>query len=1030
MVDEFLQRAPSTERDIHTTYNQYQSALAATQFAFFAKRFPKVLDPVRTTHNGGHTRKFGLLDNSLAALSKVALASEQVAVIKHWCLILAKPVLKWQPRLTEIMAKDMRQLETIHEISRTRIPPEDWPETKESIAQAYQTYRTELLATTHGHLFNDFPVQIHPTDWELYFKVRGRLIRELKTVQKRLSNEANSVSSELSTQALQLKIRLKGLNDLQHLIRKSWELDLDPRIVEAYQHFKERSTKNWPTFLSPAVLQNMAATRIAIIEKSQDLGTFDAIQTRLATSSELAALDNFLKVVDKPESYKPAKHDHSITKGSVPTNPVPPKIVRAELAEQHCQNQRQPKLSTNSPVSIQSYGDNVLRQRIASLRGKLFDVPRDTSRDVIEDEIRRLEQLVLASSPTPSLETNAAAHQQTLVRKISTDQKPSFRSLKEINEQVLESATVNHAESKRARRPEESDRAYEGEVPLPKRTSLPFQAINPPFKSDPTMSFSTDQSSEQLGSNSEVISDLKTQVAELKDLIRGLIFQQMSRPGTFSTLPVPEEIPVSIDDQGVPRSALGLDSIKEILNTPPTSDTTMEKKYAVEKRTLSTTIDSLPSGSSDASRGSLKIKYSSPHFSSESPKASQEPSKTTHTSPRSFSASPKPDLQGAFPGKASPVLPAKSAQSLLQELFPEESKENEAGEVTKGPGSPARIPIPQVPLTPAEDSGVPRRQSAERGHVRRIASKVGPLVETSAALELRYASKSLTEEDFRNIIPRGLHMQEWTQRGEFIKVFPKRDPWTLEQTGNYYIIFSNEENAKAYKAHVSHVHELARQHTPTSLTSEIAPPPGYIINGEDVFSLVQSYTLIPPQQKLFLQLLVAPFTPLQQNLFKRGGYAQILGEGREGVAQVLIIFLEGRQPSYFDISDAIHLDGQRRGLEWKLQSSESAIRKVDMREAVKKEDNGPLFEVGDTLSGVEADGPLDSGRRKRTVQDRLTTPTYGQRWILSFESVEEAKRFALQWHGRAFPWHKRASRKWKEDRFGEQILMVRAEVLW
>jgi hypothetical protein len=276
-------------------------------------------------------------------------------------------------------------------------------------------------------------------------------------------------------------------------------------------------------------------------------------------------------------------------------------------------------------------------------------------------------------------------------------------------------------------------------------------------------------------------------------------------------------------------------------------------------------------------------------------------------------------------------------------------------------------------------------------------------------------------------------MQEWTQRGEFVKVFPRRDPWTLEQTGNYYIIFRNEADAKAYREHVHHVHDLAKQHTPTSLTSEIAPPPGYIINGEDVSALIQSYALMPPQQKLFLQFLVPPFTPFHQNIFRRGGYAQILGEGREGIAQVMIEFLEGRQPSWFDISDAIYLDGRRRGLEWKLLPGESSIRKVDMKDPTKKDEISAVEEgeAGDVALGEqEASGAVESKKRKKTVQERAKTPMYGQRWILSFESVEEAKRFALVWHGRAFPWHARALKKWQEKGFGEQALMVRTEFLW
>jgi hypothetical protein len=479
------------------------------------------------------------------------------------------------------------------------------------------------------------------------------------------------------------------------------------------------------------------------------------------------------------------------------------------------------------------------------------------------------------------------------------------------------------------------------------------ETLSPPEAtiSGTTSDLITPSSIKQSGSESATISELRSHIAELKDLVRGLIFQQISRPVESPPSSTPTSIPPEV---------------MRLLSDEENSDSAFGKIIA-------------------------------------------EPTSS----------------------------PATTTKSLLEELFPEETKQVLVKETSEQPDTPPRIPVPHVPLDSTAEAGLTRRKVAEHSEKRRPMQKAIPLTDTSTVLELRFASKSLTEEDFRRLIPRGLHMQEWTRRGEFVKVFPKRDPRTLEKLGNYYIIFRNGKDAEVYREHVHHVYDLARQHTPTSLTSERPPPPGYMINGEDVSALVQSFSLIPPQQKLYLHYLSPPFTPFQQNIFKRGGYAQILGEGREGIAQVMVEFLAGRQPSWFDIHDSIYLDGRRRGLEWKLLPGESSIRKVDMNQRTKKNENSVLEDedetepdVEDALSDLELSGTESGGKRKKTVKEQAKTPTYGQRWILSFESVVEAKRFALAWHGRAFPWHGRALKKWQDKGFGEQTLMVNAEFLW
>lgn len=1022
ILDDFMARRPTSEPEIHATYHKYRKALMETELAFIAARLPNIINPVTSDpFQSRKDRKYGtytLAGHVDTVISSLGLSREQNTIVKIWCRSLGEPIVRWQARLAEIRAVNVSQIEEINRTSKQALLRGQRPETKEIISQAYRTYRTQLLATAYGHLFNDLPShlpsQIRLSDWKRIDNLRRLSRQKLEGIEESLSTADGVDYSALATQKLELGVRITGLSVLLGHIRQSWNLDLDDRVREAYIRLKKNLHGAWPTRLGLVVLNRLVEVRAGIKKRLlEPRGSTDLPKSKNAHF--LAALDEFFEVVETPASFKSDAQRYIQLKSDRQTN------ARAEIVDSNGERQRKPQSSISSPASLQPSNVDALSQRVAALRSKLFEAPRDTSRDMIEEEIRRLEQSFKASSSYLTTSTGHNA-QQLIDHSREKDAKDKYFQRKEA--QSLGNNGKNSTQPQtdmRSSQPSVNIRKVfdvrEPPLPLDRHTKMKGaqefkwsgqnlgevvkdiipskksrahfeRAISPMFDS----SVSTSQPNSPVSSDSAAISDLKIQVAELKDLVRGLIFQHMTIPGTYSGPPKLASMKASLlADDSAPTAPA---------EKPATMEPPLASKEAPQKSTNPPLV--------------------------ETPLVDRAPFKITYEM-----YPPDQDSRNAASKETSQVVQYQTSQSLLAELFPEETKVAVAEERREGPGSPGRIPIPHVPLISVNDSGT-ERHSTGISPVRRVRAKGPDLTPKSTVLELRYASKSLTEEDFRTLIPRGVHMHEWTQRGEFVKVIPKRDPWTLEQTGNYYIVFNSEENAKAYKQHVSHVHDLAKQHTPTSLTSEIAPPPGYTINGEDVSSLVQSYALIPPQQKLFLQYLVAPFTPLQQNIFKRGGYAQILGEGREGAAQVLVVFLEGRQPSYFEISDAVHLDGKRRGLEWKLLPGETAIRKVDRREPKKKEEASLFdrdFEMEgevDVLSELEAEG----GKRKRTAQDRAKAPTYGQRWILSFENVEEAKRFALQWHGRAFPWHDRALRKWQGKGFGEQVLMVRAEFLW
>src|SRR5438045_611006 len=76
-------------------------------------------------------------------------------------------------------------------------------------------------------------------------------------------------------------------------------------------------------------------------------------------------------------------------------------------------------------------------------------------------------------------------------------------------------------------------------------------------------------------------------------------------------------------------------------------------------------------------------------------------------------------------------------------------------------------------------------------------------------------------------------------------VIPGRDPETLEPRGHYFVLFSTDAAARAYRDRVIRLHRISKTWTPTSITSPLPPPPGYLKDGEDIHALMQAFTIIP-----------------------------------------------------------------------------------------------------------------------------------------------------------------------------------------
>ena len=182
----------------------------------------------------------------------------------------------------------------------------------------------------------------------------------------------------------------------------------------------------------------------------------------------------------------------------------------------------------------------------------------------------------------------------------------------------------------------------------------------------------------------------------------------------------------------------------------------------------------------------------------------------------------------------------------------------------------------------------------------------------------------------------------------------------------------------------------------------MVPPPGMLIGGEDVYSMLQDYTLCPPSQKILLRLLYPPYAHNIKRILENKGYPQlVLPSNKAGRA--VLFWVNGYQLSTFAIKNFLVKDGQDRGVPWGAITDKGSIEVVEPPQ---------LKQEGLASLGYEQDEELKPKRRSFL------------RWIIAFENEAEARRFARTWHRRPFPLP-------SESRsYGEPPPLVHAEFMW
>ncbi|MCJ1289368.1 hypothetical protein MMC34_000900 [Xylographa carneopallida] len=363
--------------------------------------------------------------------------------------------------------------------------------------------------------------------------------------------------------------------------------------------------------------------------------------------------------------------------------------------------------------------------------------------------------------------------------------------------------------------------------------------------------------------------------------------------------------------------------------------------------------------------------------------------------------------------------PAQRELSLLEQLFPEEAKtQSKASEHEQNPQEElARLPPPEFDKhheALSDDSSYTQFSSKLKT---REATVSAFRQENTTILLLSRVSTALCDEDFRRIVPRGVHIEEWRGPGDILKVIPSRDISSLSPTSNYYLLFSNPAYARAYQNQAIHLHQLAQTYTPTSLDFPMPPPPGILDSkGQDVYALLQDFTISPPSVRMSLRVLLPPYHANLQRLLENEGYPQLVQSGSKTGSSVLF-WVDGHQPSALSVRTMLSKDGLDRGLQWGPLRGHGGIKVLHVH---ANHDGGEIGENDFT-------GPGDEYGHSEWKDTELKPKRHGhQRWIIYFEDEAEARRFVRVWHRRPYPFPLQE----ESPSYGEPQPLVHAEYMW
>ena len=347
---------------------------------------------------------------------------------------------------------------------------------------------------------------------------------------------------------------------------------------------------------------------------------------------------------------------------------------------------------------------------------------------------------------------------------------------------------------------------------------------------------------------------------------------------------------------------------------------------------------------------------------------------------------------------------------------------------------PLDMPAPKQ-TTAADRLALPPRARESRGAMlkRRTMQLQSEQSEgQTSVLVLLNASKNLTQEDFTRLIPQGQHMEGWTlDEGDILKVIPGRNLATLEQENYYFLLFSSPLSAFVYQGHATRIARLAAEQTPDSLHTALAPTPGYMVDGVDVYAAIQAYTLTPSTPTLNLRQLRLPMTPLVASVAKNGGYTAILNRPDKMPFEVRLT-LEGPQIPLSRIRYIIYESGRDRALGW--SGGDEANIKITKYEPRGPENPTSGKEESASVSWPAAEQSqlsIDMSRSRVTSggsdasEDSLKRRKAHPVYILGFHTEHAAQSFIRYWHRKPMDWGSK-----RADPEDDLAPIANAELLW
>lgn len=431
-------------------------------------------------------------------------------------------------------------------------------------------------------------------------------------------------------------------------------------------------------------------------------------------------------------------------------------------------------------------------------------------------------------------------------------------------------------------------------------------------------------------------------------------------------------------------------------------------------------------------------------------------SQSQSTSPPSPAPQPSPASQPLqIPNASASATEEISSQSLLDELFPEASRQVHSAFQEKRP-SPPKLDLPAsgAPLIrpTLSDTRTEREKAIDAFRARG---------EQTTVLQLLNCSTALTEADFRRLIPRGLHIDTWSRDGEFYKIIPGRDPLSLDRLSFYYLLFRSPESALAYQKNAARLSKLSALHAPDSIHSPIMPPSGFLENGEDISAATSSFVLHPQGHKLELRTVMQPYNRALRALINAGGYTPIapaIDPTTNKPVHRVLLHIDGYEPSHGDLWGIISRHAHARGIIWPfLGDHSSALRRLrdcinlktlaktrfqdvsssnprapssrDVAAATPATDHSYADPLISEFLGTSAEAGRDQERDAQESQEmnQLVMNRLYNRWIVDFEDEDAARRFAGLWHRVVLPSAKDKTGAWKET---EEERWVEAEYLW